>query len=102
MQTWPDWNKLYAKGQCLYYWVAFSDEQWEALNAAKSEAERDNLVRKYREEYMANRDVLTGELKKPVEEVKEEVKEEVVEEKVEEIEESIEDVKPVKKSKKGK
>lgn len=94
MQTWPDWNKLYAKGQCLYYGVAFSDEQWEALNAAKSEADRDALVRKYREEYMANRDVLTGELKKPVEEK--------VEEKVEEIEESIEDVKPVKKSKKGK
>ena len=96
MQTWPDWNKLYAKGQCLYYGVAFSDEQWEALNNAKNEVERDNLVRKYREEYMANRDVLTGELKKPVEEVEEEKEE------VEEIEESIEDVKPVKKSKKGK
>ena len=94
MQTWPDWNKLYAKGQCLYYGVAFSDEQWDALNAAKNDADRDALVRKYREEYMANRDVLTGELKKPVEEEK-------VEE-VKEIEESIEDVKPVKKSKKGK
>ena len=97
MQTWPDWNKLYAKWQCLYYGVAFSDEQWAALNAAKNEADRDALVRKYREEYMANRDVLTGELKKPVEEKVEEVIEEV-----KEIEESIEDIKPVKKSKKGK
>ena len=96
MQTWPDWNKLYAKGQCLYYWVPFSDEQWAALMMSKNEADRDALVRKYREEYMANRDVLTGELKKPVEEKVEEVEE------VKEIEESIEDVKPVKKSKKGK
>lgn len=67
MQTWPDWNKLYANGQCLYYGVAFSDEQWTALDNAKNETERDSLVRKFREEYMKNRDVLTGELKKPAE-----------------------------------
>ena len=33
MQTWPDWNKLYANWQCLYYGVAFSDEQWQALDS---------------------------------------------------------------------
>lgn len=99
MQLGPDWNKLYAKWDCLYYGVAFSDEQWTALNGAKSVAERDALVRKFREEYLKDRDVLTGELLKSAEV---EPKEELIEESPEEVEESIEDVKPVKKSKKGK
>ena len=97
MQMWPDWNKLYAKWECLYYWVAFSDEQWKALDNAKNESDREDLVRKFREEYMANRDLLTGEVIK-----KEEIKEDPIPE-IEPIpEESIEDVKPVKKTKKGK
>lgn len=94
MLAWPDWAKLYAEGNCLYYGEPFSDEQWRILDNAKSEAERGELLRKMREEYMKNRDLATGELiKEP--EVKEEVKEEV-----EEIEESIEDVKPSKPTKK--
>ena len=97
MQTWPDWNKLYANWQCLYYGVAFSDEQWTALDNAKNETERNDLVIKFREEYMKNRDVLTGELKKPAEtEVKEKA-----DSGESTAEESIEDVKPAK-AKKGK
>jgi len=87
MLAWPDWAKLYGEGNCLYYGVPFSDEQWKILDAAKSPAEREELLRKMREDYMKDRDLATGELiKKPVE--KEEVKE---------VEESIEDVKPAKK-----
>ena len=88
MLTWPDWNKLYAKWQCLYYGVPFSDEQWAKLDTAKTKAEKDSLIRKWREEYLKDRDIVTGELKKP---------EETTEEATEEVEESIEDVKPTKK-----
>ena len=84
MLAWPDWAKLYAEGNCLYYGVPFSDEQWAALDAAKSPAEREELLRKMRDEYMKTIDIATGELKKP--EVKEEVKEEVVEESIEDVE----------------
>lgn len=95
MLNWPDWNKLYANWQCLYFWVPFSDEQWKAIDWAKNDSEKNELIRKFREEYLANRDIVTGELKKPVKEEKvEEPKEDV------EIEESIEDVKPVKPTKK--
>jgi len=87
MLAWPDWAKLYGEWNCLYYGVPFSDEQWKILDNAKSPAEREELLRKMREDYMKDRDLATGELiKKP--EVKEEVKE---------VEESIEDVKPAKK-----
>lgn len=100
MLNWPDWNKLYANWQCLYFWVPFSDEQWKALDNAANESDRNDLVRKFREEYLKNVDTVTGKIKK-------EVKEEVIQEdpipEVEPIpEESIEDVKPVKKTKKGK
>lgn len=95
MLNWPDWNKLYANWQCLYFWVPFSDEQWKAIDWAANDAEKNELIRKFREEYLANRDIVTWELKKPVEEEKvEEPKEDV------EIEESIEDVKPAKPTKK--
>ena len=96
MLTWPDWNKLYSKGQCLYYWVPFSDEQWAKLDATKTQAEKDSLIREWREEYLKDRDVITGELKAPakVEQPTEQPTEETVEETVEE---SIEDVKPTKK-----
>ena len=97
MLMWPDWNKLYANGQCLYFGVPFTDEQWASLNNAKSKSEKEELVRKWREEYLSNRDVVTWELKKPevkAEEPVEDVKADP------EIEESIEDVKPVKSSKK--
>ena len=87
MLAWPDWAKLYGEWNCLYYGVPFSDEQWKILDNAKSPAEREELLRKMREDYMKDRDLATGELiKKPAE--KEEVKE---------VEESIEDVKPAKK-----
>ena len=102
MLVWPDWNKLYAKGQCLYYWVPFSDEQWAELNAQTSEAKKEELIRKWREEYLSKRDIVTGKLKEevkapapaPVETKAEEPKEKKAEE-------SIEDVKP-SKAKKGK
>jgi len=94
MLTWPDWNKLYAKGQCLYYGVPFSDEQWAKLDTAKTKAEKDSLIRKWREEYLKDRDIVTGELKKP-EEVEEVATAEDATETAEE--ESIEDVKPTKK-----
>lgn len=90
MLAWPDWSKLYGEGNCLYYGVPFSDEQWKILDNAKSPAEREELLRKMREDYMKNIDIATGEVKKP--EVKEEVKTEE-----ETVEESIEDVKPTKK-----
>lgn len=103
MLIWPDWNKLYAKWDCLYYGEAWSDEQWEALNNAKTKEDREALVRKFREEYLKNRDIVTGKLKEelkaetPIEEPTEEAEE------APEVEESIEDVKPVKKNtKKGK
>ena len=70
MLNWPDWNKLYANWQCLYFWVPFSDEQWEAINKAANTADKNELIRKFREEYLANRDIVTWELKKPVEEEK--------------------------------
>lgn len=94
MLTWPDWNKLYAKGQCLYYGVPFSDEQWAELDTAKTKAEKDSLIRKWREEYLKDRDIVTWELKKP-EEVEEVATAEDATETAEE--ESIEDVKPTKK-----
>lgn len=95
MLNWPDWNKLYANWQCLYFWVPFSDEQWKAIDWAANDAEKNELIRKFREEYLANRDIVTWELKKPViEEKAEEIEPEEV------IEESIEDVKPAKSSKK--
>lgn len=94
MLTWPDWNKLYAKGQCLYYGVPFSDEQWAKLDTAKTKAEKDSLIRKWREEYLKDRDIVTGELKKPEETP---VEETPTEETTEEVEETIEDVKPTKK-----
>ena len=87
MLAWPDWNKLYADWNCLYYGVPFSDEQWEKINKAESVADREQLVRNFREEYMKNRDLATGELKKEPEKVEPETVEE----------ESIEDVKPAKK-----
>lgn len=95
--TWPDWNKLYAKWQCLYYGVPFSDEQWAKLDTAKTKAEKDSLIRKWREEYLKDRDIVTGELKKPAKEEK--VEETPVENPIEKPieEESIEDVKPTKK-----
>ena len=89
MLNWPDWNKLYANGQCLYFGVPFSDEQWKAIDGAKNESEKNELIRKFREEYLKSIDTVTWEVKKPV-------KEEKVEEKPIE-EESIEDVKPTKK-----
>lgn len=88
MLAWPDWAKLYGEWNCLYYGVPFSDEQWKILDNAKSPAEREELLRKMREDYMKDRDLATGELKKEEKPVKEEVKE---------VEESIEDVKPTKK-----
>ena len=93
MLNWPDWNKLYANGQCLYFWVPFSDEQWDAINWATNESDKNELIRKFREEYLKDRDVVTWELKKPAKEEKSELTDEenVV------IEESIEDVKPTKK-----
>lgn len=94
MLNWPDWNKLYANWQCLYFWVPFSDEQWKAIDWAANDAEKNELIRKFREEYLANRDIVTWELKKPVKEEK--VEERPVEETPIE-EESIEDVKPTKK-----
>ena len=97
MLMWPDWNKLYANGQCLYFGVPFSDEQWQQLNDAKAQSDKDALVRKWREEYLKDRDVVTWELKKPEVKAAEPVKEVEVKE---EIEESIEDVKPVKSTKK--
>ena len=100
MLMWPDWNKLYANWQCLYFWVPFSDEQRKLLNQA-NEVKKNELIRKWREEYLSNRDVITGELKKPAKE--QAVEPEVVEEKAEEVsevEESIEDVKPAKPTKK--
>lgn len=74
MLMWPDWNKLYANGQCLYFGVPFSDEQWNQLNAAKAQSDKDELVRKWREEYLKDRDVVTWELKKPEEKAEEDVK----------------------------
>ena len=94
MLMWPDWNKLYAAWDCLYYGEPFSDEQWEALNNAKSTAEREELVRKFREEYMKNIDLVNW---KPLES-KAEVMEKPVE--VAKVEESIEDVKTEKPTKK--
>jgi len=101
MLMWPDWNKLYANGQCLYFGVPFSDEQWEQLNKAKAQADKDELIRGWREEYLKGRDIVTWELKKPEEKAEEPVKEVVEEVKADpEIEESIEDVKPAKSTKK--
>lgn len=100
MLTWPDWNKLYAKGQCLYYGVPFSDEQWAELDTAKTKAEKDSLIRKWREEYLKDRDIVTGELKVPADtevKAKADTGESTAEEATEEVEESIEDVKPTKK-----
>ena len=105
MLIWPDWNKLYAKWDCLYYWEPRSDEQWKALNEAKSVEEKEALIRKFREEYLKNRDIVTWEIKKEAEKSLETPIEEPAEEAVTEdpAEESIEDVKPVKKTnKKGK
>lgn len=102
MLRWPDWNKLYAKWQCLYFGVPFSDDQWDELNKAKSEDKRNELIRKWREDYLKNRDVITGKLK---EEVKVEkpapapVEEEAQEEAP--VEEPVEDEKTTK-AKKGK
>ena len=92
MLAWPDWNKLYAEWNCLYYGVAFSDEQWAKLEKAESKEDREKLVREFREEFMKNRDLATGELKSELtteENVK--IEPETVEE------ETIEDVKPTKK-----
>lgn len=101
MLRWPDWNKLYAKWQCLYFGVPFSDAQWDELNNAKSEDKKNELIRKWREEYLKNRDVITGKLKEevkvekpapaPVEEAQEEAP----------VEEPVEDEK-TNKAKKGK
>ena len=99
MLNWPDWNKLYANGQCLYYGVPFSDEQWAKLDTAKTKAEKDSLIRKWREEYLKDRDIVTGELKKPEETPVEETTDEV-EATEEVVEESIEDVKVEKPTKK--
>ena len=44
MLNWPDWNKLYANGQCLYFGVPFSDEQWKAIDGAKTESEKNELI----------------------------------------------------------
>lgn len=92
MLAWPDWNKLYAEWNCLYYGVAFSDKQWAKLEKAESKEDREKLVREFREEFMKNRDLATGELKSELtteENVK--IEPETVEE------ETIEDVKPTKK-----
>lgn len=89
MLAWPDWNKLYADWNCLYYWVPFTDEQRKELNKATNPADRENLVRKFREEYMKDRDLATGKLKVEPENI--ETEPEIVEE------DSIEDVKPTKK-----
>lgn len=90
MLAWPDWAKLYGEWNCLYYGVPFSDEQWKILDNAKSPAEREELLRKMRDEYMKTIDIATGELKKPAENP-------VEKEEIKEVEESIEDVKPAKK-----
>lgn len=110
MLVWPDWNKLYAKWQCLYFWVPFNDEQWSKLNACKTQVEKDKLIREWREEYMKNVDLVNGKLlqsaevkpakAEPVVEQQEETAEEPAEEEPA-MEESIEDVKPAK-AKKGK
>lgn len=50
---WPDWNKLFAEWNCLYYGVPFSDAQRDALNNAKTEVEREQLVNWFRKEYLA-------------------------------------------------
>jgi len=110
MLVWPDWNKLYAKWQCLYFWVPFTDEQWSKLNACKTQVEKDKLIREWREEYMKNVDLVNGKLlqsaevkpakAEPVVEQQEETAEEPAEEEPV-MEESIEDVKPAK-AKKGK
>lgn len=96
MLIWPDWNKLYANGQCLYFWVPFTDDQWNQLNAAKSQADKDVLIRKWREEYLKTIDQATWN--KKAEEKAENVEKKPVEETTEgTIEESIEDVNPTKK-----
>lgn len=97
MLIWPDWNKLYADWNCLYYWVPFSDEQWRELDKMTNTADRENLVRKFREEYMKNRDLATGKLKEETPVVEETPVEEVAEEVTPTEEESIEDVTPTKK-----
>lgn len=51
MMIWPDWTKLYDKGQCLAYWVPFSDEQQTQIDEAETQAEKEALVREFREEY---------------------------------------------------
>lgn len=102
MLAWPDWNKLYAEGNCLYYGVAFSDEQWAKLEKAENPADREKLVREFREEFMKNRDLATGELKKETPVIPEKPNPDdehivAVEWLENEVEESIEDVKPTKK-----
>ena len=96
MLNWPDWNKLYANWQCLYFWVPFTDEQWGQLEKA-NESEKAELIRAWRENYLKNVDIVTGKQK---EEVKEEVKEEIASDWQRPEEESIEDVKPAKTTKK--
>jgi hypothetical protein len=98
MLRWPDWNKLYAKWQCLYFGVPFSDAQWDELNNAKSEDKKNELIRKWREEYLKNRDVITGKLK---EEVKVEKPTPAPVEEEAPVEEPVEDEKTTK-AKKGK
>ena len=51
MMIWPDWTKLYDKGQCLAYGVPFSDEQQTQIDEAETQAEKEALVREFREEY---------------------------------------------------
>lgn len=106
MLVWPDWNKLYAKGQCLYFGVAFSDAQWAEINNAKTESEKNEIIRKFREEYLKNKDLLWGdimnpEVKKEEAKVEEPAPVEDIELPDEKEEISIEKVKPAK-TKKGK
>lgn len=51
MMIWPDWTKLYDKGQCLAYGVPFSDEQQAQIDWAETQVEKEELVRAFREEY---------------------------------------------------
>lgn len=51
MMIWPDWTKLYDKGLCLAYGVSFSDEQQAKIDKVETQAEKEELVREFREEY---------------------------------------------------
>lgn len=51
MMIWPDWTKLYDKGQCLAYGVPFGDEQQAQIDWAETQTEKEELVREFREEY---------------------------------------------------